>query len=156
MADIFSHSRGRVVAHNEPSGIPMSLFLEGWGGFFGFKSIITNVKLEATGAVQFLHTLRDFIYIYVFGDRISSMQISGLSFWDRCDAPNYHGIEYVNAYYLQNRVSERAAPVTMVIGLGTPFFGFLVRFSFDYNDAEAQIAQFTLDFRVIPEASALG
>lgn len=154
--DIFNHSRGRVVAHNEPNGIPMSCFLEGWGGFFGFKSIVTSFRLEATGGVQFLHTLRDFIYIYVFGDRISSMQISGLSFWDKCDAPGAHGIEYVNAYYLNNRVSQRATPVTMVLGMGTGYLGFLVRLFYDYNDPENQIAQFTLDFRVIPEASALG
>ena len=134
----------------------MSLFLEEWEGFFNFKSIITGVSVEQQGGVQFLHTLRDFIYIYVFGERISAMQVSGLSFWDKCDAPTYHGIEWVNAYYLNNRVSERATPVTLVLGLATAFFGFLIRFKFDYNDPEQQIAQFMLDFRVIPEASSLG
>lgn len=154
--DIFNYSRGRVVANDQPSTIPMSLYLDGWGGFTGFKSIITSVKVEGQGGVQFLHTLRDFIYIYVFGDRISSMQVSGLSFWDHCDAPSFHGIEWVNGYYLNNRVSELAAPLTLVLGLTAGFFGFLVRLLFDYNDPENEIAQYTLDFRVIPEASSLG
>ena len=155
MADIFLHSRGRVAAYDNPNGIPMSLFLEGWRGFFGFKSIITQVQVEQQGGVQFVHTLRDFIYIYVFGERIGRMQIQGLSFWDRCDGGFYHGIEWVNAYYLANRTSNRASPVTVVVGLGTPFFGFLVGFAMNYSKPEEQIAEFVLDFRIIPESSAL-
>jgi hypothetical protein len=155
MSDIFLHSRGRVQAFDEPDCIPMSLFLEGWGGFFGFKSIITQLKVDQTCGVQFLHTLRDFIYVYVFGDRIGEMNVSGLSFWDHCDAPSFHGIEYVNAYYLNNRVSGRATPVVVVLGLGTPFIAFLTNFSFDYNDPEQQIAQFRLGLHVIPEESAI-
>jgi hypothetical protein len=154
--DLFSNQRGRVTAIDSP-GVPMSLFLEGWGGYFGFKSIITQVRVIAQGGVQFMHTLRDFIYIYVFGERISQMNISGLSFFAPCGSANgCHGLEYVNAYYLFNRVSQRATPVTMVLGCGTPFFGFLVGMVIDLNNPEDLIGQFNLDFRVVPEQSNLG
>lgn len=153
--DLFNTQRGRVAAVDSP-GIPMSLFIEGWDGFFGFKSIITQIKVVAQGGVQFMHTLRDFIYIYVFGERIGQMTISGLSFFISCDETPCHGLEYVNQYYLDNRVSERATPLTVVLGCGTPFFGFLVGMSLDLNNAEDLIGQFSLDLRVIPEESTLG
>jgi hypothetical protein len=153
--DVFRSSRGRVAAIDSP-GIPMSLYIESWGGFPIFKSIVTSIRVGQQGGVQFLHTLRDFIYIYVFGDRIGTMSITGLSFWDKCDAPGYHGIEYVNGYYLDNRVSQRAAPLTVVIGSGTSFLGFLVGFNFDFNNPDDLIAQFCLELRVVPEASDLG
>ena len=154
MADIFLTNRGLVTAIDGP-GTPMSLFIDNWEGFFGFKSIITGFSVKARGGVQFLHTLRDFIYLYVFGERISEMAIRGVSFWDDCDAPSFHGVEYVNAYYLDNRVSELADPITVILGLGTPFFGFLTSFDFEFRDPEQVLAEFTLGLHVIPEASLL-
>jgi hypothetical protein len=153
--DIFKSQPGKVAAIDSP-GVPMSLFIEGWGGFFGFKSIITEFKVQAQGGVQFMHTLRDFIYVYVFGERISQMSISGISFFYDCGGGTCHGLEYVNQYYLANRVSERATPITTVLGCGTPFFGFLVGMTIDLNNPADLIGQFALDLRVIPEQSTLG
>jgi len=153
--DILNAQRGRVVAIDNP-GIPMSLFIEGWGGFFGFKSIITQFTVVQQGGVQFMHTLRDFIYIYVFGERIGQMSINGLSFFTSCESSPCHGLEYVNQYYLENRVSESATPLTVVLGCGTPFFGFLVGMTMDLSNPEDIIGQFKLDLRVIPEQSSLG
>lgn len=153
--DIFNSQIGKVAAIDSP-GIPMSLFIEGWGGLFGFKSIITEFKVAAQGGVQFMHTLRDFIYVYVFGERISQMTIAGLSFFYDCGGSTCHGLEYVNAYYLANRVSERATPITTVLGCGSPFFGFLVGMTIDLNNPADLIGQFALDLRVIPEQSTLG
>jgi hypothetical protein len=155
MADIFSNQRGRVVAVDSP-GVPMSLFVEGWGGFFGFKSIITGMKIYSRVGVQFAHTLRDFIYIYVFGDRIGDMNISGISFFVGCGGGACHGLEYVNSWYLANRASQRASPVTVVLGCGTPYLCFLVDMTLDMNDPENLIGQFNLGLKVVPEKSNLG
>jgi hypothetical protein len=153
--DIFSNMRGVVSAFDVDTGIPCNMYVEGWAGFYGFKSIITEFRVQAQGGVQFLHTLRDFIYIYVFGERIGQASVSGLSFWDTCDGGGVHGLEWVNYYYLQNRVSQRATPVTIILGSGTPFYGFLTGLTLDLNNPENLIGQYALNFNVIPEQSSL-
>ena len=154
--DIFNSGRGLVAAIDSP-GVPVNVFFDGWGGYGGTKSIVTSIKVTQQGGVQFLHTLRDFIYIYVYGERIGSMQIGGMSFAGACKGgSSCHGVEYVNAYYLTHRVSQQAAPVTIVIGCGTPFFGFLTGMNIDFTDTEHLISGWSLNFNVIPESSSLG
>lgn len=153
MADIFLNRRGVVSAFDYDLGIPCNMYLDGWGGFFGFKSIITEFTLHAQGGVQFMHTLNDFIYVYVFGERISQMRISGMSFWDICDGGGIHGLEYVNAYYQANRVAELATPVTIVFGGASAFYGFLTGMSISLNDPTNLAGQYALDFHVIPNQS---
>ena len=153
--DIFNNQPGMVAALDSP-GIPMSLFIEDWGGFDGFKSIITEFGVIQQSGVQFMHTLRDFIYVYVFGERIGQMTISGLSFFTFCDGDTCHGLEHVNQYYLDNRVSERATPITVVLGCATPFTAFLVGCKLNLNNPADMMGQFSLDLRVIPEQSTLG
>lgn len=154
--DIFLNKRGVVSAFDTGLGTPVGMFVPGWGGFYGFKSIITEFTVREQGGVQFMHTLQDMIYIYVFGDRISQMNIRGLSFWDICSGETYHGLEYVQGFYLQNRVSQLATPVQVIFGGGTAFSGFLVGLSISLNNPENYIGQFDLDFKVIPEQSSLG
>jgi hypothetical protein len=158
--DIFLSAPGRAVAIDLP-GIPMSLTLEGWGGYSFFKSIITGFEVQTKSGVQYLHTLRDMIYVYVFGERVTPIGISGLSFAAACEwiqdsegLPN-HGLEYSYAYYLANRVSSRASPVSMVLGLSTPFFGFLDGARFSLADTERLLGQFSFNFTGIPEPSPL-
>lgn len=154
--DLFNSGRGLVAALDSP-GFPINIYFEGWGGYAATKSLVTGIKIQQQSGVQFLHTLRDFIYIYVYGERIGSMSISGVSFASSCGGSGgCHGLESVNAYYLNNRVSQKAAPTTIVIGCGTPFFGFLTGVDIDFNDPEQLLAQYSLKFQVIPEASSLG
>lgn len=150
--DIFNTNPGRVAAIDSP-GIPMDLIVDDWDGFSGFKAILTGVEMQAQCGVQFLHTLRDFIYIYVFGDRISKLRLSGISFWDKCGDPDldFHGIEHAYQWYLDHRVSQIADPVLVVLGFSTVFFGFVTGFTIDFKDTESLTAGFTIDMSVLPE-----
>lgn len=156
MADIFTTAPGAVVAINSP-GIPMNLFLEGWGGYPFYKSIITSFRVQTQSGVQFLHTLRDFIYVYSFGERIGDMTLSGVSFAFQCETQDilYHGLEYALAYYLLNRAATRPTPVTVVLGGGTPFFGFLVGMNMELADTERVLGNFNYTFKIIPNPSIL-
>jgi hypothetical protein len=151
--NIFSAGPGAVTAINEAGFPPAALFLEGWNGP-AFNSIITGVSLQHQGNVQFMHTMQEFVYLYVFGDRVGDMTVSGVSFSRTC-APGLsnaqaHGLEWTHSYYLANRVALRARPVALVLGLVTVFEGFLVGAGLALNDPQQGLGQFSLKFAMLP------
>lgn len=174
--DLFSTQPGAVVAVPSP-GTPMTMFIQGWGdgssAYIPFKSIITGFSVQTQSGVQFMHTLRDFIYVYVFGERIAPVTINGMCFAHVCERldemapvpgfpggqsvffPNYHGLEYVLGFYNTYRVSTLGAPLTLVFGISTVLFGFLVGAQVTMADPENRIVQFSLQFQAIPQATLL-
>jgi len=156
--DIFSTARGSVVAVDGP-GVTVRVALEGWQGYNGFKAVITGVNLETENGTQFLHTLRDFIYVYTFGERVGQMTIQGVTFAVACgdDAgeASYHGLEYAYAYYLRARASELTRPVTVTLGGDTTFFAFVVGMRADLDDTESTMGRFSLVLKTVPLANRL-
>ncbi len=177
--EIFSAQAGRVTAI-EGDVTPLLLELgddpvgeepnSNWGGYNEFRSIITGFGVMQQGGYQFLHTLRDFIYVYVFGERIGQLTIEGLAFNSTCDHPadvldpdspdfgaQYHGLEWVQSYYLENRITARPDPITIVLGLDTPFYGFLTSLKFEVMDTPDKpfLGHFAMGFHVIPDAGDL-
>jgi hypothetical protein len=151
---IFSKQAGMVASFPDPT-LPATttLNIEGWGGFQGFKSIITRVNVAAQGNFQFLHTLGGNIYVYVFGDRVGSLGISGLAFDSVCDdAAGTIGIERVLDYYAQNRIANRKTPVKVTIGVKTTLAGYLVAVAGDVVDPKSKIYQFNLQFILAPQS----
>lgn len=151
---LFSKQAGLVASFPDPT-LPATttLNLEGWGGFKGFKSIITRVNVSAQGNFQFLHTLGGNIYVYVFGDRVGSLGISGLAFDSVCeDAAGTIGIERVLDYYAQNRIANRKTPVKITIGVKTTLAGYLVAVAGDAVDPKSKIYQFNLQFMLAPQS----
>lgn len=159
--DIFSAQPGSVTAIDSAGLPPLTLFLEGWGGGPAFNSIITGLSIQQQAGVQFVHTLREFIYVYVFGERIGDITVSGLSFARGCTGAagalnlQYHGLEWVNAFYLTNRATVRASPLVFVLGLASPFVGFLVGCNLQVNDPERGLGQWTLRFATVPQKTKL-
>jgi hypothetical protein len=158
--DIFSSAPGRVSAIDSV-GVPILLLIgddsenrphnSNFGSLGAMGSIITGIKGQSQGGFQFRHTLLDFVYLYVFGERVGQLSLEGISFAEQCIPRGFHGLEQVNAYYLDNRVAERADPVTIVLGLDLAFYAFLTGFSFDLSDTEKGIGRFSLALHVIPE-----
>lgn len=152
---IFSKERGVVSSFPDPT-MPASttLRLEGWQGFSGFKSIITRVNVSAQGNFQFLHTLGGNIYVYVFGDRMGQLGISGLAFDSTCEDPyNTLGIERVLDYYAQNRIANRSTPVKVTIGVKTTLAGYLAAINGDVVDPKSRIYQFNMQFLLAPTSN---
>lgn len=163
--DFFSSQPGAVVAVPSP-GVPMGMFLDGWGGYLQFKSIITGFEVQSASGVQFMHSLRDFIYIYVFGERIGRVTLTGVSFAHACERldeaiptpdagiqflPNFHGLEYVLGYYNFAKVSTTGFPITIVLGMSTVLYGFLVGVGVGMQDVDRRVSQFSLSFQAIPQ-----
>jgi len=117
------------------------------------KSIITRMTVAQSSSYQFLHTLGGDIYIYVFGERIGTMSISGLSFAKSC-APGddgQHGLEKMLKWYKQYRLSARPTPVNILIGSSTTLQAFVSDITGDVVDPSLFLVQWTMNLMVIPD-----
>ena len=149
-------NRGRVTVLERPGAPFMDVVtLPGWGGFSGFKSIITGVELQEQGNFQFQHTLGNEIFVYIFGDRIGSFGVSGLAFYDTCGpfgaAFNEPGITRVLRYYRANRLANRAAPLLITIQPALVARCYLTGFRGRIADPALRLFEFHLQLAMIPE-----
>lgn len=122
----------------------------------GFDSIITSFSLELSGNYQFLHTLNDFIYVYSFGERIGVLNLNGVGFTKPCGSDKGAIMEVYNPYYKDNRISQSANPLKIVIEdsktKGT-FMGFLTGMRIDVTSdtAVGPLGYWSLRFELLPE-----
>lgn len=115
------------------------------------KSIITRVAISQQTNHQFLHTLGNDIYIYVFGDRVGQIMLEGLSFVENCDGGGgKHGMEQMLKYYKDNKLSSRKDPVQILIG-GTTIKGFITGMTNDVVDPKTWLAKYQLTVAIMPE-----
>lgn len=158
MPVLFSTNPGKVIAVQDPATIGMisGVNLQGWGGFGAMRSIITRVTISNTGNFQFLHTLGNQIFVYVFGDRMGQFSIAGLAFDNGCrlGLGQPLGIEAVAAYYAANRLANRASPLLVSIGLSTPAQCLLIGMTSEVVDPNARVYQFNMMFGLVPPVSA--
>jgi hypothetical protein len=155
-------NRGRVQVLDKPgTGLtPGSILtVPNWGGFSQFKAIFTNITIGERGNYQFLHTLGNHIYIYVFGDRIGSFGLSGLAFFDNCrtfEPSGRIGIAHVLNYYRANRIVARAAPLLVTLDPDTVFRCFLLGVRGQVQNPATRIFQFQMEFAMVPEDALVG
>lgn len=159
MAFIFNESvpgqkenRGRVVVLEQDGAQGSILAVEGWGGFGSFKCIFTRISIDEQTGHQFLHTLGDQIYLYVFGDRIGALSLAGLAFYDNCTDDPKIGVVHALEYYRRHRLTKRPAPLRVNIDPGTVFEVYLHSFqAAAINGAAERMFQFNLNFALLPE-----
>lgn len=146
-------SVGRTIGFTDPhtQGTTTLIQLDPKLTWSSERSIITRMTLAQQCNYQFLHTIGNDIFIYVFGDRVGQITISGLSMADDCDSrDSEHGFEKVLKWYNRNRVAKRKTPVKVTIGK-TPIQGFLVSISGDLVDPSTRLIQYGLTLMVLPE-----
>lgn len=115
-------------------------------------SIITRITFSQQGNFQFLHTIGNDVYIYVFGDRIGQITIQGLSMTKDCGQSgggDKHGFEKVIEWYNQNRIAQRRDTVEVMIGQ-TPIKGFVIGLTGDAVDPATRIVQYGLQLAIMP------
>ena len=158
MPILFAGPPGRVAVMDDPgvdAVLPPLLNLSRTAlSFRQRKSIVTRVTVAQQTSQQFMHTLGGDVYVYVFGDRIGEMIISGISIAYDCDRPGdtEHGIEKVFRWYQANRASKRRTPLLLQLGRKTTFYGFLTNFGTDVLDHKMNLMQYRLGLHVLPEA----
>lgn len=116
------------------------------------KAIVTSAGLAAQSNVQFIHTLRDLIYVYVFGERAATLTVSGVIFGGGCDG-GPSGIESVFNYYNTYRISNSGRQVAIQFGTSSVgrFNAFLVGApTMAITDPAMNMGQFSFTFQVFP------
>lgn len=159
MPIVFEGAPGRVVKLDDP-GVTQGLLpgavavKEAPITFEQRRSIITRVVLAQETSQQFLHTLGGDVYVYVFGDRIGQMTLSGLCLAMDCTAGDAgdgeHGVERMLGWWNENRLSKRPQPLIAMIGnkAVTAFAGQMTVSVFDHK---LNLWQFDLNLFVVPE-----
>lgn len=160
---VFEGSVGRVVALEDPAA-QGSMYVAAVRGdpivFEQQRSIITRVTVAQQVNLQFLHTMGKHVYVYVFGDRMGQIGLSGLSFANECSdlsvgpAPlssAEHGAVKMFDWYRRNKASKKRDPVRVNIGMRDNLDGFATGFTFDVVDPATQMVQWNLTLAALPE-----
>jgi len=149
---IFMSRPGQVVKLDDPA-LSCSTSLLSMDPDISFdteKSIVTRLTVSQQVNVQFLHSLGSLIHIYVFGDRMGTVSLSGLSF--ACDCPDGSelGAEKMMTWYKKNRASKKADPCKVTIGK-TTIEGFVTSFTEDVVDPSLKLVQWGVNMSSLPE-----
>ena len=153
MPVFFPGPPGRTIALLDPAtqGAISTASVDPFLGYSLQRSVITRLTLAHQGNYQFLHTLGNDIYIYVFGDRVGSVTLSGLSMAASCDDSSpAHGGEMLLEWYAENRLAQRQEPVRVTIGVRTVIEGFVTGINQDVVDPSTRIMAFNLSLAVLP------
>ena len=143
------------VGETADVGLPIAFADWDGGAISAYKRIVTQIGVNRECGLQTMHTLAQLVYVYTFGDRISDLRISGISFPDICDnvsGAGETGIEKVLGYYEAHSAARQPVPMQISIGV-TPFGvfkGFLHQLHVDIFQPEARLTQFTFNFKTLP------
>lgn len=153
---IFQSRPGQVVQLDDPALSCNANFLsvDPDIAFETERSIITRLTISQQVNIQFLHTLGSLIYLYVFGDRMGQVSLSGLSFLCGCDDADSQsteiGAEKMLFWYKKHRASKRAEPVRVTVGK-TVIEGFVTSFTEDVVDPSLRMVQWGVNISSLPE-----
>lgn len=100
--------------------------------------------------VQFQASLGGPVYVYVFGDKMGDISISGTAFAGLCDDQSTSGMKEVIEYYEENRASQRSEVVTITYGTKA-FDGFLTRLELRPQDPLYMLTSFTIVINTLPK-----
>lgn len=169
--NIFSAGAGKVVAMDDDTAIPLAFSVDGNDRLFNqLGGIATSVGINGQAGFQFMHSLREFIYVYVFTERMGEIVINGLAFPAFCDTQlgadatdandepltpltcveGTTGLERIMTWYECNRITSRATPITIALGAEVTYNAFLVSVKADIANADTGIAQFSFKFNYVP------
>lgn len=112
------------------------------------RSCLTQLGVSKQANYQFMQTLRDFVYIYTFGNKIADLQLGGVSFPGIClPGGSVTGFELLDRYYQTFTLANRGAPVVIAIGTTLSFSGWLVGLTNNILDPMTGMSQFQLAFK---------
>ena len=150
MPAIFLDNPGRAAAH-VVAGLPAVVKVQGMESSKALKAAITGYRLGSQGGYQFLHTLRDVIYVYSFGERIGQMSLQGVAFMGVCGGDSKTGLDNLFDYYNENRLNRRGTHIAINLGHLTALQGFLIGFDFVNQDPVMGLGQFTFQLAYPPK-----
>jgi len=154
MAYVFPSIVGVPQAVTDPLCVPMSFSLGGWPGFPITHCLLVGVSGTTQGNYQFLLTLRNFTYVYVFGEKMGDFVVSGLAMAGEyslgCGYSGPHGMSKAIEYYNTYAISITGTPVVITLA-GWAAWAFLVKASFTAMNPRSTIGQFKFHLKTITQ-----
>lgn len=122
---VFNSIPGTVVAFEMDRVIPGTIAISDplFPSEIPTSVMISSMAWAQATNQQFQSSLDGAVYIYVFGDRMGTVQITGFTFVTLCDADE-DGLTLVSDFYNSNRAAARSTPIQITIGSDT-ISGFL-------------------------------
>lgn len=161
MAELFNNKPGAVavLATNYTDDNPFRLTIDGFprtgqsGGL-----ILTELAVHRAGNYQFLHTLKDLVYVYSFGERMGQLRASGMCFSRMCRGSTQDGLSTLLSFYEANRLEMKPDPISIIIGTSAAgrFRGFLTEMNVEVSRPDARLSQFGLSFHALPSTQSGG
>jgi len=155
----FGETAGKVIAVDDP-GMPANMQatikVDSLPAFETSRAFITRIIFNEKPSISLMNTVGGAVHLYVFGDDIGGLMVSGLAFDAECDGDNKKlGIENIIEYYRENKVSKRREILSITIG-ETNLRGYLIGINGESLDPKVRIWQFNLQFALIPDPLDFG
>jgi len=131
------------------TGAPAKIIftMGGWtSGISAQNAVISGVSASTQGNYQFLLTLRNYTYVYVFGEQMGDVIVSGVAAMECGEI--VHGLTNAIAYYNNYRLGATGAVVALSFA-GYATHAFLVGGTFQFMDPKSQLAKFQFKFKTI-------
>lgn len=144
--DLFACRRGTVVVMEGCEGVPGKLALE---DFKTMAAIIETPTMRHAVNIQFMTSLEDAVYAYVFGDQMGAVTLKGVAFAGCCEGSG-SGLKYLDDYYKDFRAAHRKEVVTVTIGPVTQS-GFLTSMEISSRDPKYMLLDFTMTINTLPK-----
>jgi hypothetical protein len=145
--DLFACRRGTVVTLEGCDGLPGKLVLEGFED--QVAAIIESPALRHGVNIQFMQSLDDAVYAYVFGDNMGQVTIKGVAFAGLCTGSG-SGLKELDDYYKNFRASQRKEVVVVTIGKVTQS-GFLTGMVITSRDPKFMLLDFEMTINTLPK-----
>lgn len=168
MPSIFTSSAGTVMAINATPdggnpGSPITILIDADAANGVTKTsvnqlggIITSFMVTGETNTQFMHTLRDVIYLTVFGNKIGSLSIGGYLFLNNpvtCGPDGTTSAVALKSFYdffSDKYVVRKKEPLSIAVG-GKMLKGFLLSFQIQITDPQFMLGQFTMQMALLPD-----
>jgi len=154
--NVFPSAVGIPSVHVDPFAVPMGFSLQNFPAMSISHCVLQGVSGTTQGNYQFMLTLRNFTYVYVFGEKMGNFTVTGLSMSGgmeggcsgnvSADSGMRNAIQYYNDY----AISITGMPVAVTMA-GWSAWAFLVGARFTAMNPKSQIGQFQLDLRTITQ-----
>lgn len=150
MASVFLSKVGvvNVVGGDDGEALPGRVELD---GLVSTAVIIVDANYTQATNQQFQSSLEDTIYMYVFGDQMGKVEITGLIFGAGCLGGATSGVEDVLNYYKDNRASKKETAVIVQVG-ETKISGFLTAMMIRSENPEDRINRFAFTISSLPDS----
>jgi hypothetical protein len=132
-------------------GVPgtLTFSMAGWAsGASAQNAVIAGVSGTTQGNYQFLLTLANWTYVYLFGEKMGDFTVSGIAGYECGDY--IHGLTHAISYYNTYAISITGMPIALTFG-GFSTWAFLVGGTFQYMNPKSRLARFQFRFKTLTQ-----